>query len=197
MIDLMSDVAFTSWFSTVDIFENIQNDEGVLSKEWYGFFGLLGENFDAEGKPLGTYYQKKAYHAMQTLCALFADKIKRIHLPMEFLCLDNSLTGGHDMDLRRADAGAFCQGFEAQNGSRCFAYWKAENILTTDLEASTTLRFIGQEGEIHLIDPYDGNVYAIDPARIKREEGVLTLMNMPLKDYPLLITFGDFAQIEQ
>ena len=184
LIDLMSDVYFTSWFSTVDIFENIQNDEGELTKDWYGFFGLLGESFDEYGRPLGVYHKKKAYFAMQTLCSLFADEVRRVHLPVQFECRENTLTGGWDMDLRRADAGFFCQGFVAAGGARCFAYWKVENILTVDLDASATFSFIGQHGNVRLIDPYDGTVYAVDPDRIREEDGVLTLVNMPLKDYP-------------
>ena len=52
----MSDVYFTSWFSTVDIFENIQNDEGELTKDWYGF-GLLGEPLTKQSS-LGVYHKK-------------------------------------------------------------------------------------------------------------------------------------------
>lgn len=197
LIDLMSDVSFTSWFSTVDIFENIQNDEGELTKDWYGFFGLLGETFDESGRPLGVYHKKKAYSAMQALCSLFAGDPRKVDLPVQLERRENTLTGGWDVDLQRADAGFFCQGFEAPNGARCFAYWKVENILTVDLDASATFSFIGQDTNIHLIDPYDGTLYAVDPDRIIADDGVLTLVNMPLKDYPLLITFGDFATLEK
>lgn len=197
LIDLMSDVHFTSWFSTVDIFENIQNDEGELTRDWYGFFGLLGEAFDQNGRPLGMYHKKKAYFAMQTLCSLFAGDVRRIHLPMQFERRENTLTGGWDMDLLRADAGCFSQGFEAANGARCFAYWKVEDILTVDLESSVTLSFIGQQQDVRLVDPYDGKVYAVNADRVLIDNGVLTLVNMPLKDYPLLITFGDFAELRK
>ncbi|HHU03231.1 MAG: GH39 family glycosyl hydrolase [Christensenellales bacterium] len=197
LIDLMSDVYFTSWFSTVDIFENIQNDEGELTKDWYGFFGLLGETFDKNNRPLGVYHKKKAYFAMQVLCSLFAGEVHKIHMPVQFECRKNALTGGCDIDLRRADAGFFCQGFESAGGARCFAYWKVENILTVDLDSSATFSFIGQKGNLSLINPYDGTVYAINPDKICMDDGVLTLINMPLKDYPLLITFGDFAELRK
>ena len=72
-----------------------------------------------------------------------------------------------------------------------------ENILTVDLDASVTISFIGQQGNVRLIDPYDGTVYTITPERMCVEDGVLTLLNMPLKDYPLLITFGDFAELRK
>lgn len=197
LIDLMSDVYFTSWFSTVDIFENIVNDEGEMTKDWYGFFGLLGESFDESGHPFGVYHKKKAYFAMQNLCSLFTGEVHRAHLPVQFECRENTLTGGRDVDLRQADAGFFCQGFEGAGGARCFAYWKVENILTVDLDASVTISFIGQQGNVRLIDPYDGTVYTITPERMCVEDGVLTLLNMPLKDYPLLITFGDFAELRK
>ena len=197
MVDLISDVVFTSWFSTVDIFENIQNDEGELTKDWYGFFGLLGEEFGADGRPLGLYREKQAYRAMQTLCSLFADGVRKVDLPVQFDCLPSPLIGGMDVDLRRADAGCLYQGFEAPNGARCFAYWKLENLLTTELDATATLRFIGQTGGVTVIDPYDGAVYAPDAERVRVEDGVTTLLHMPLRDYPLLIAFGDFAALER
>lgn len=194
MIDLMSDVFFTSWFSTVDIFENIQNDEGELTRDWYGFFGLLGEKFDENGLPLGSYEKKTAYRSMQVLCALFGRDIRKVDIPMQFECRNNALTGGRDLNLNRADAGVFKQGFEAGDGSRCFVYWKAENIMTTELDASATLSFIGQGGDVHFVDLYDGSVYAIDPSRVDVSDGVTTLLSMPVRDYPLLITFGPFAE---
>ncbi|MDD3334937.1 MAG: beta-galactosidase [Eubacteriales bacterium] len=197
MIDLMSEVFFTSWFSTVDIFENIQNDEGELTKDWYGFFGLLGETFDDRGRPLGVYHQKQAYTAMQTLCSLFPGEIRKVDLPVQFECRPNPRTGGWDMNVLGADAGFFYQGFENPEGARCFAYWKVENIMTVDLEASVTLTFIGQQQDVHLIDPFDGTVYAIAPENILAERGVITLLNVPLRDYPLLITFGPFAQLRK
>ena len=114
---------------------------------------------------------------------------------MQFECRENSLTGGMDEDLRRADAEILRQGFEAANGARCFAYWKPENILTAELDASTTLSFIGQGEDVRLIDPYDGAVYVPAPERVICRDGVTTLCSVPLRDYPLLITYGDFADV--
>ena len=83
--------------SAVDIFENIRNDEGELTKDWYGFFGLLGETFDKNNRPLGVYH--KLCYAGALL--LFAGEFRS-------MCLYSSnavktLTGGCDR-LRRADA---------------------------------------------------------------------------------------------
>lgn len=194
MANLSTEVQFTSYFSMADIFENIQDDEGEISKEWYGFFGLLGETFDDKGKPLNTYRKKDAFYAMQTLCALFDDTVRNADLPILFRCGEDSAVGGRNENVNRPDSALMYQGFEKDNGARAFAYWKAADIMTTDFASSVSVSCYGLPGDVKLVDLYDGTVYRIPEDHIRRENGIIKIDNVPYRDYPLLLTFGGFEQ---
>ena len=45
---------------------------------------------------------------------------------------------------------------------------------------------------MELIDLVDGTVYEIPENQIERHGKFLKLFNIPIRDYPLLLTFGDF-----
>jgi len=51
----------------------------------------------------------------------------------------------------------------------------------------------GRAGDPHLVDLMTGAIYEI-PASMIRDEGngCIRLLHLPVLDYPLLITFGDF-----
>ena len=193
MADLATEVAFTSYFSAVDIFENIFNDEVNIHESMYGFFGVLGERFDENGSPLGEYYRKPSFVAMQTLCAVFDDTVERVHIPHEFSIANYS----YDIDSSVQGAGIYTGGFRKENGALGFVYWKAEDILRSDYSACTTISVYGVDQHVKLIDLYSGEVYDIDKNKIEYENGEMKLNSIPLTDYPLLLTFGDFAEIEK
>ena len=47
-------------------------------------------------------------------------------------------------------------------------------------------------GEVKLIDPLDGTIYEIPEEMIeKRESGAMTIHLLPIRDYPLLLVFGE------
>ena len=53
------------------------------------------------------------------------------------------------------------------------------------------------DGTPRLIDILDGTVYEIPAKNIEENgRGVRIFKNIPLKDSPLLLTFGDFAEME-
>ena len=86
-------------------------------------------------------------------------------------------------------------GFE-KDGAYAFCYWYAADLMTTDYEGTESFKVAGLPGPIRLIDPMDGSIYSLPEDMIVPQEkgqGVgLTLKNLPLKDYPLILTFGDF-----
>jgi hypothetical protein len=48
-------------------------------------------------------------------------------------------------------------------------------------------------GEVKLVDLIDGNVYKIPEGMCERFGGDrMKLHNLPIRDYPLLLTFGEF-----
>jgi hypothetical protein len=80
------------------------------------------------------------------------------------------------------------------NGSSALVYWKPSELLSTTYEGTVTVETACQ-GEIRLVDLLDGAVYEIPENLIERNNnGTVILKGIPLTDYPLLVTFGDFMQ---
>ncbi len=50
------------------------------------------------------------------------------------------------------------------------------------------------EPNVRLIDLYDGAVYSLKDQMIETgQNGEFELVHVPIKDYPIMYTFGDFA----
>ncbi|MBQ8311068.1 MAG: beta-galactosidase [Clostridia bacterium] len=188
--DILSGVKFTSVFSCVDMAENLdaKADEPITT---CGYFGLLGADFDPKtGTLMGDYYEKPSYYAFQNLCALFNENVTPSYIPVIFTPQWSSRLGGYDCPTREIIYG----GIEKKNGACAFVYWRSTDMVTFgSYEGSATFELSGVAGDVHLIDPMDGNIYEI-PAEImtRTESNLYTFKNIPIKDYPLFITFGDF-----
>ena len=74
--------------------------------------------------------------------------------------------------------------------------------MTTEFEGTVTLQLAAPCGEyrpnladaLKLIDPYDGSVYRVSKNFVDTTPaGTVTLRNLPLKDYPLILTVGEFV----
>ena len=48
----------------------------------YGYFGILGADFDEEGHATGSYTPKPSYYALQNLAALLSEKVVTKPLPV-------------------------------------------------------------------------------------------------------------------
>lgn len=188
--EVMSGVRFTSIFSSVDMAENLAALEGEPITTC-GYFGLLGAEFDKRtGKLVGDYYEKPSYYAFQNLCALFDQKIIPEDLPVIFTPRASRRIDGFDCPTRELIYG----GFSKENGSKAFAYWNSTNMVTcSGFEGSVTFEISGVSGQIRLIDPMDGSIYEIGNDIMKSGgNGLYTFENIPVKDYPLILTFGEF-----
>lgn len=190
--DLSSEVTFTSHFTCVDMIEALNGTVGDKASYLdYGYFGVLSADFDENGFSTGSYSPKQAYFAFQTLCALFCDNAKPVDLPVFRSWQDSKRLFGTDYS---GDA-LMSAGFE-KDGAYAFCYWVAADLMTTDYEGTESFKVAGLPGPIRLIDPMDGSIYSLPEDMIVPQEkgqGVgLTLKNLPLKDYPLILTFGDF-----
>lgn len=85
--------------------------------------------------------------------------------------------------------------FIKPNGSSAFVYWYPANLLKATLESSITISCAPISGTPHLTDLLDGTVYEIPESMMEyAENGSVTFKNLPLRDYPLLLTFGDFTE---
>lgn len=188
--DIIAGVKFTSIFSCVDMAENLDAKEGEPITTC-GYFGVLGAEFDNKtGQLIGDYYEKPSYYAFQNLCALLNENVKSVDLPVIFTPQDSQRIDGRDCPTKELIYG----GLEKSNGSKAFAYWNSTDMIKVQgFEGSVTFEVSGVTGEARLIDPMDGSIYTIpDSIMTKTANNLYSFKNIPVKDYPLIITFGDF-----
>ena len=196
MIYLNSDVLFTSYFTSVDVFENIIDESGTISEDYYGFFGVLGEKFDKDGRPIGEYYKKDSYTAYQSLCATLSGKVSREELPLVFEPGYSSAIGRNDDNPYEISSDIIRQGFRNEGGA-AFVYWSAKDIMTQDYESTVSINAYGLPSDVKLVDLYTGEVFVFDSEHMSYSDGVLSLRHIPIRDYPLMLTFGDFCDINR
>ena len=61
------------------------------------------------------------------------------------------------------------------------------------LKTEVTFELSGVSGDVKLVDPWDGSVYEIGEGIMNScGNGLYKFVNLPIKDYPLILTFGDF-----
>lgn len=187
---LLQDVKFTSYFSCMDMIEALNGKVGdTASYLDYGYFGVLGADFDANGKAVGTYTPKPSYYTLQTLAAVFREDFTVTDLPVELLQKPSPRANGNDT----ADIEILHGGFRRENGACAFAYWKPVDLLTASFNGTVTISAAGLAGTPRLVDLLTGKIHAIpESVMTDNGRGHIALENMPLRDYPLLLTFGDF-----
>lgn len=190
LADMLEGVKFTSIFSCVDMAENLDAKAGSPITQC-GYFGLLGAEFDPKtGMLIGEYKEKPSYYAFGNICSVFDENVEPVYLPVIFRQEKSPRIDGFDCCMKDIIYG----GLRKKNGAGAFVYWNSTNMVTVkDYESSTTFDISGVAGDIRLIDPLTGIVYEI-PAEILKDNGNgnFEFKNIPIKDYPLIITFGDF-----
>ena len=192
--DILAGVAFTSVFSCVDMAENLDAKEGEPIATC-GYFGLLGAEFDKKtGRLIGDYYEKPSYYAFQNLCAVFDEKVAATDIPVIFTPRESIRIGGSDCATKELIYG----GIKKTNHAAAFVYWNSTDMITVkDYESTVSFELSGVCGEVRLIDPMDGCVYALPEDIMTRQQNTLVIFkNIPVKDYPLILTFGDFCRSE-
>ena len=187
---LSAGVMFTSYFSCMDMVEALNGKVGEKST-WldFGYFGVLAADFDENGVATGEYRPKPSYRVLQNLAAIFREDFSVCDLPMFFIPSDSRRLLRMDDDGRDL---MHC-GFRRPDGSSAFAYWKPSELLTTTYESTVSAEFAAQKDDWRLIDPLSGTVYRIPDTMLERDgEGFVRFRHLPLRDYPLILTFGDF-----
>ncbi len=194
MADLMTEVKFTSYFSCVDMIEALNGTVGDLASYLdYGYFGVLGADFDEEGRSVGNYTPKPSYYALQTLAAMFSEDAETADLPVIRWAEPSDRLFGMDCD----DASVAECGFKRDNGSAAFVYWNSTNLMTTDFESTVTFYTASLPDKIRLVDLMDGTVYKLPESILESKgDGKYHIHNLPIKDYPMALTFGDFMETE-
>ena len=194
LADLMADVEFTSYFSCMDMIEALNGTVGdVGSYTDFGYFGVLGADFDEEGHSIGTYTPKMSYWALQTISSVFAEDFELCDIPVMLQPRESKRFFGFDCKEQEI----VHQGFVKPDGSKAFVYWYPSNILTTDFEATVTLEIACLGNNFKLVDLMDVSVYKIPENMIEDSGfGCYRLVNIPVRDYPLLISFDNFENLE-
>ena len=190
LLDLHSEVLFTSHFSALDMFEALNGTAGDQASYLdFGYFGLLHADFDENGIASGTYSPKPSYYAMQNLCAIFRQDVVPATLPVVRRVEDSPRVFGKD----DASHQLVMLGFENGKGAQALAYWKAVDLMTETFEGTVTFELPEEDRPIQLIDLMNGDIYEIPETMITRTQaGVTHLLHLPLTDIPMLLTFGDF-----
>ena len=190
--DIALDVDFTSYFSTMDMAEALNGTEGELATiKDFGYFGVVGAEFDDNARATGNYYAKPSYYALQTLCSVLAE---------EYEIFDAETRNVKTYSERMmADAYNFDNvqhyTFRRNDGATALFYWKKADILTETYNGETSfeLKVDNLNGKVMLTDLLDGTVYDCE-GHYEVENGTYIFKNVPLTDSPLLITIGDFIK---
>jgi len=193
--DIMSGVLFTSYFSCMDMIEALNGIVGDKASYLdYGYFGILGADFDEDGHSSGEYYRKPSFYALQNIASVFADDYEQCELPIFFHPMPSEWVMGSDIERNQAITGCF----KRKNGE-AMVYWYPTNILTTSYEGTIRLEVLTDHGkDMKIVDVMDGSIYEIPDELIEEVgNGVYNIQKLPIKDTPLLITFGDFLEEEK
>ncbi|MGN0844921.1 MAG: beta-galactosidase, partial [Kiritimatiellia bacterium] len=192
LCDIHNQVAIASYFSCMDMIEALNGTVGdVRSYLDYGYFGVIGADFDNNGRSTGAYTPKLSYFALQHLCSVFCEDYEIVDFPIERLIHASKPLLANDFDFDKT----YHFGVRKPNGSSALVYWIPKDILTETIETTVSLRIkTGTDsGDVRLLDLLTGEIYAL-PKEMSSigDDGYLTLENLPAVDRPLVLTIGDF-----
>ena len=194
LVDLGLGVEFTSYFSCMDMIEALNGLNGQVNTYLdYGYFGVIGADFDENGVSSGEYSPKPSFRALQNLCSIFCNDYTHAKLTVEAVVEYSPRVLADDFDFAKARS----YGFTKPNGSSAICYWKPTDILTETYEGTISIRVPEYRfaSEIALVDLLDGSIYRIPDEMKSHEPNVtLKLSHLPIFDHPMLLTFGDFCQ---
>ena len=65
--------------------------------------------------------------------------------------------------------------------------------MTTSYEGTVSMQIFSRYDKVRLIDIMDGSVYEIPETIMQRDKfGTYIIKNLPIKDTPMILTFGEF-----
>lgn len=187
LVELSTDCTFVSHFTCMDMIEALNGTVGNKASYLdFGYFGVVGAQFDENGRATGEYYAKLSFTALQTLCSIFCNDYESIDFPARGEVRPSRFVIGEDADFNQTIHYAY----QKPNGARGLVYWMPKNIITETYESTVSLRFdeLIDLNDVRLVDLLTGTVYAI-PEELFVDN---TLVNIPVTDSPLLLMFGDF-----
>lgn len=204
--DISTEVEFSCWFSTVDMLENAIDYDPENPEKNYGFFGVLREELN-EGMPTGIYSPKPSYYALQNLSKLFPDDAKVT--PITIQCDPDLQISLQEKHLAPGDE-VKTIGFKRDNGASAYVFWKSTDARRMDYHGTIRVYISGIKGDLKLIDTLTGEIMEIPEKYYKdkilrmidrvhigvsKEDTVNygdRVIDLPLTDYPLILTIGDY-----
>lgn len=191
--DLLCDVEFMSFFSTMDMVEALCGTVGDKSSYMdYGYFGILSATFDEDGRSTGEYTPKKSFKALQVLASLFKEEPEVTEDIIYFLKPQSSKLMNYKQEVCHNDI--ISGGFNMPNGNVLFTYWKPTDLINMSIDETMTIAFGGFKKLPKLIDPMIGTIYALPDEMVEwKNEIAFHLNHIPLRDYPLFLLFEQDA----
>lgn len=192
IIDIACGAEMVFYFTCVDMIEALHGTVGDLQSYLdYGYFGVLGADFDAQGKFTGEYTPKPSFTALQTLTSIFCNDYSVARLPIEGVIEPSVRLLGEDFDFEKARH----FGFSKPNGSYGLAYWVDKNVLTETYEGTVSVKIRKGEmpDDMHLVDMLTGDIFDLPEEMVVDDGEYVKLVNMPILDSPLLLIFGEFC----
>lgn len=96
-------------------------------------------------------------------------------------------------DTREVERNRLITASFRKKSGEAFVYWLPSDLMTTSFEGFTTVRIYTPYRRFSLIDMTDGSIYALPAADITDlGGGMWQIENLPVADYPLLLTMGEF-----
>ena len=186
--DFAEGVVFTSYFSTMDMIEALRGRvDDKASYMDFGYFGVLGAEFDENGKVLSVEEKPKkpSYYALSTLASLFKGDCKPCSIPYRLESLPSRRINGKDC----IDKTIQIETFTLEDGTKALIYWNAVDLLTATYEGTISFQIFGVSADnIQLLDLRDGSLYALPDTMVEDIGfGGVRLKNLPLTDCPLAI----------
>lgn len=192
LCDINNQVEIASYFSCMDMIEALNGTVGDVSSYLdYGYFGVIGADFDENGHSTGEYTPKISYYALQNLCSVFCEDYDIADIQVESVINPSKPIFADDYDFDKT----YHFGVRKPNGSSALVYWIPKNILTETIETTVSLRIKKEAvpGEVRLADMLTGDIYSIPENILSADDdGYLYFKNLPATDSPMMITFGDF-----
>lgn len=192
LCDINNQVEIASYFSCMDMIEALNGTVGDVSSYLdYGYFGVIGADFDENGRSTGEYTPKMSYYALQNLCSVFCEDYEITDIHAEGLIYSSKSILKDDYDFEKT----YHFGVRKPNGSSALVYWIPNHLLTETIETTVSLRIKKETvpGEVRLADMLTGDIYSIPESILSDgDDGYLYFKNLPATDIPMLLTFGNF-----
>ena len=176
MLDLVNGLEYTSYFTMSD-FKYYYNN-GFCDKPNY--FGLLTCDTTPRRKP--------SYAIFQRLCTLFADDFRLDDSSLAMLETCDALAEKDRFTFHERVVNTVTAAF-TRNGASMFVWWQKLSGIVEHEPYPVNLLCWTPETKIEeplLVDLMDGTVYSVDFV-VEKPDFRIKALNVPLKDYPMLL----------